>query len=49
MSSWENDKRMIITITDEYIAPSENKNTDKEAIQEANSKNVALHTILLEY
>ncbi len=49
MSSWENDKRMIITITDEYIAPSENKNSEKQAIKEANSKNVALHTILLEY
>ena len=49
MSSWENDKRMIITITDEYIAPAENKNSEKEAIQAANSKNVALHTILLEY
>ena len=48
-SSWENDKRMIITITDEYIAPAENKNSEKEAIQVANSKNVELHTILLEY
>jgi hypothetical protein len=48
-SSWENNKRMIITITDEYIAPAENKKTEKDAIQAANSANVSLHTILLEY
>ncbi len=47
-SSWENDKRMIIIITDEYIAPSENKNSENDAIQVANSKNVSLHTIFLE-
>ena len=47
-SSWINNKRMIITITDEYIAPKENITTGPIAIEAAKSKNVALHTILLQ-
>ena len=46
-SSWKNNNRMIITITDEYIAPVENKHSAEEAIGAAESENVELHTILI--
>ena len=47
-SSWINNKRMIITITDEMIAPSENMKTQAQAIHSANKENVSPHTIFLE-
>jgi hypothetical protein len=46
-SSWRHNKRMIITITDEFIAPAENTNSSNHTIQVSNSKNVELHTIML--
>ncbi len=46
-SSWKHNKRMIITITDEFIEPRENKHTAGSAIQSANDNNVELHTIML--
>jgi len=46
-SSWKHNKRMIITITDEFIAPDENTHSSNFTIQTANSKNVELHTIML--
>ena len=48
-SSWKNNNRMIITITDEYIAPVENKHSAEEAIGAAESENVELHTILIAF
>jgi len=48
-SSWKNNKRMIITITDEYIAPVENKNSAADAIGAAAAENVELHTILIAF
>lgn len=48
-SSWKNNNRMIITITDEYIAPVENKHSAEEAIGAAASENVELHTILIAF
>lgn len=48
-SSWKNNKRMIITITDEYIAPVENKHSAAEAIGAAKFENVELHTILIAF
>lgn len=46
-STWVNNKRMIITITDELIAVNENKKTQSQAIHAANNKGVSLHTIFL--
>ena len=40
---------MIITITDEYIAPVENKNSAADAIGAAAAENVELHTILIAF
>ena len=48
-SSWKNNNRMIITITDEYIAPVENKNSAADAIGAAAAENVELHTILIAF
>lgn len=48
-SSWKNNNRMIITITDEYIAPVENQNSAADAIGAAASENVELHTILIAF
>ncbi|MDB3905659.1 VWA domain-containing protein [Crocinitomicaceae bacterium] len=48
-STWKNNKRMIITITDEYIAPVENTNSAEDAIEAAASENVELHTILIAF
>ena len=48
-STWKNNKRMIITITDEYIAPVENKHSAADAIGAAAAENVELHTILIAF
>lgn len=47
-STWINKKRMIITITDELISPSENIKTQSQAIHAANNKDISLHTIFLQ-
>ena len=47
-STWKNKERMIITITDELISPSENIKSQSQAIHAANQKDVSLHTIFLE-
>ena len=47
-STWKNKERMIITITDELISPSENIKSQSQTIHAANQKDVSLHTIFLE-
>jgi hypothetical protein len=48
-NTWRNRKRMIITLTDEFIESGENFNTESTVVSAANSKNIELHTIMLTY
>ena len=46
-NSWKNRKRMVITITDEFIESGENYNSESTIVSAANAKNIELHTIML--
>ena len=48
-NTWRNRKRMIITITDEFIESGENYNSERTIVSVANAKNIELHTIKLNY
>ena len=48
-NSWKNRKRMIITLTDEYVESGENFNPSSAVISAANANNIELHTIMLSY
>tara|TARA_B100001287_G_C22683178_1_gene531688 strand:- start:1098 stop:2093 length:996 start_codon:yes stop_codon:yes gene_type:complete len=46
-NSWKNKKRMVITITDEFIESGENYNSERTIVSVANSRNIELYTIKL--
>ena len=48
-NTWKNRKRMVITITDEFIESGENYNSESTIVSVANAKNIELHTIKLNY
>jgi hypothetical protein len=48
-NTWKNRKRMIITLTDEYVESGENFNPSSAVISAANANNIELHTIMLSY
>jgi len=48
-NTWENRKRMIITLTDEFVESGENFNPPNAVISAANANNIELHTIMLSY
>jgi len=48
-NTWKNRKRMVITITDEFIESGENYNSESTVVSVANAKNIELHTIKLNY
>lgn len=48
-NTWENRKRMIITLTDEFVESGENFNPSSAVISAANAKNIEIHTIMLSY
>jgi len=48
-NTWKNRKRMVITITDEFIESGENFNSETTVVAAANAKDVELYTIMLKY
>jgi uncharacterized protein with von Willebrand factor type A (vWA) domain len=48
-NTWKNRKRMVITITDEFIESGENYNSESTIVSVANAKNIELYTIKLNY
>ena len=48
-NTWKNRKRMVITITDEFIESGENYNSESTIVSVAKAKNIELHTIKLNY
>ena len=48
-NTWKNRKRMVITVTDEFIESGENYNSESTVVSVANAKNIELYTIKLNY
>ena len=48
-NTWKNRKRMVITITDEFIESGENYTSESTIVSVANAKSIELHTIKLNY
>ncbi len=48
-NTWRNRKRMVITITDEFIESGENYTSESTIVTVANAKKIELHTIKLNY
>ena len=48
-NTWKNRKRMVITITDEFIESGENFNSESTVVAAAKAKDIELHTIMLKY
>lgn len=48
-NTWKNRKRMVITITDEFIESGENYISESIIVSVAKAKNIELHTIKLNY
>lgn len=48
-NTWKNRKRMVITITDEFIESGENYHPESTIVSYAIAKNIELHTIKLNY
>jgi len=46
-NTWKNRKRMVITITDEFIESGENYHPESTVVSVANAKNIELYTIKL--
>ena len=48
-NTWKNRKRMVITITDEFIESGENYHPESTIVSYAIAKNIELHTVKLNY
>ena len=48
-NTWKNRKRMVITITDEFIESGENFNSESTVVAAAKAKDIELYTIMLKY